>query len=223
MTWCGLPIFAGDWRELHGDEAGEIIGEIHSAALDRRGDLIRNAHIERLRAIPLACYPGATLIEAQARIGDQPGLSNHIRGPWGLVTLDGGSAVLHDLNEIEGALTLDSEAAARDYHALFCNTVRGDSGRFLTLTDPNGLLWHAPPEDAIFAAITIGVKIRRGAEGWKIEAPVAYGETLFVAEFELTPNGIIEMVNDWPVVEGMPVVVEEWRSQFRLPPQRRVI
>jgi len=223
MEWCGLPIFAGEWRDLEGDEASRIIGEIHAAAFDRRGDLIRDAHIEAVRAMPLACYPGATLIEAQARIGDRPGLSNHIIGPWGLVTLDGCSAVIHDLNEMEGGLTLETEAAVRDYHALFCNTVRGEDGRFLTLTDPNALLWHAPPEDAIFAAITIGVKVSAGEEGWKIEAPIAYGAALFVAEFQLMPSGMIEMVDDWPVVEGMPVVVEEWLSQFRLPPQRRAM
>lgn len=219
--WCGLPIIEGDWREIERDRFAMLVGEIHSAALDRRGALIRDAAIDRLRELPLACYPGATLIEAQARVGgNQPGLSNHILGPWGLVTLDGGSAVIHDLNDVEGALCLDSEAAARAYHALFCNTVRGDDGRFLTLTDPNALLWRAAPEDAIFAAITIGVQVQPIAEGWKIEAPIAYGSALFVADFELTGNGMMEMVDDHPVAQAMPILAETWIGQFRLPPQR---
>ena len=220
--WCGRPIIAGDWRELEGDEARSMANEILSAALDRRGDLIRDARIERIRAIPLACYPGATLVEAQARLGERIGLSNHLHGSWGLVTLDGGSAVIHDLNA-EGALSLDSEDAARAYHALFCNTVRGENGRFHVLTDANELLWSAPPDDAIFAAITIGVCVRRSASGWEIESPIVYEDALFAARFELTPDGMIEMVDDDPVAQGMPIVGESWRAQFRLPPQRLTV
>jgi hypothetical protein len=216
--WCGAPIIAGDWRELEGDEARAMADAIRSAALDRRGDLIREDRIDRVRVLPIACYPGGLLVEAQVHIGDETGLSNHLHGPWGLVTLDGGSAVIHDLND-EGALSLDTEEAARAYHALFCNSVRGDDGRFHTVTDPNELLWYAPPDDAIFAAITIGVRIERTEAGWEIESPVAYAGTMFVARFELTPDGMIEMVDDAPIAEELPIAVETWRAQCRFPPQ----
>ena len=220
--WCGRPIIAGDWRELEGDAFREMVDEIRSAALDRRGALIRDAAIERLRVLPIACYPGATLVEAQARIDGTPGLSNHLKGPWGVITLNGESEPIHDLND-EAALSLETEEKARAYHALFCNTVRGDQGRFHVLTDPNELLWRAAPDDAIFAAITIGVRVKRTEAGWEIEAPIVYEDNLFVACFELAMDGTIEMVDDDPVAAEMPIVGETWTAQFRLPPQRRVV
>lgn len=216
--WCARPVIAGDWRELEGEEAKAMGAEIRSAAFDRRGALIREERVERLRAMPIACYPGAGLVEAQVRIGDDTALSNHLHGPWGVVTLDGGSAVIHDLNE-DGALSLETEAEARAYHALFCNTVRGDDGRFHTLTDPNELLWYAAPDDAVFAAITIGVRVDRVEGGWTIEGPIAYAGNLFVARFELKRDGMIEMVDDHPVAEALPVAAESWRAQYRFPPR----
>jgi hypothetical protein len=216
--WCGPPVIAGAWTELEGVEALTMAHEI-GAAPDSMSDLVRDFQVERLRVLPLPCYPGALLVEMQARMEDRVGLSNHLYGSWGMVTLDGGSAVIHDINEIEDALTLDTEEAARAYHALFCNTVRGEDGRFQTIVDPNDLVWRAPPDDAIFATITIGQKFRRNGSGWEIESPIAYGDTMFVAHFQLTAGGMVEMVDDDPVAHEMPIAPERWDRQFRIPPR----
>jgi len=216
--WCGPPIIAGDWAELEGAEALTMAYEI-GAALDQRSELVNDVKVERLRVLPLACYPGAILVEMQARLGEQTGLSNHLYGPWGLVTLDGSSAPIHDINEIEGALSLRTEEEARAYHALFCNTVRGDDGRFQTVASTADLVWTAAPDDAVFAAITIGIEVRKTASGWEIESPIAYAGTMFVSRFELTRGGLIEMVDDQPVEDDLRIARESWAVQFRIPPR----
>lgn len=218
-AWCGPPIFGGEWIELEGVEALTMAHEI-GAATGGRDDLAPDARIERLRVRDIVCYPGAMLIEVQALIGEQRGLANHLYGPWGLVTLDGGSAVIHDLNEIEGALALDTEAQARDYLLLFCNTVRGGDGRFQIATMPEPLAWlpGAAPDEAVLATISHPLKLRRNDDddGWLSEAPILYGTTLFYATFAMSRIGMIEMVDDDPVDE-VQVAPEAWVAPYRVP------
>jgi hypothetical protein len=217
-AWCGPPIFGGDWIELEGAEALTLAYEI-GAATGGRDDLTTDARIELLRVRDIACYPGAMLIEAQALVGERRGLSNHLYGPWGLVTLDGSSAVLHNLNETEGTLSLETEAQVRDYQLLFCNTVRGGDGRFQIATMPEPLPWlpGAAPDDAVLATISHPIRLSRNAEGgWKSEAPVLYGTTLFYAKFQIAPNGMMEMVDDEPV-DQVEVLPEDWGTPYRFP------
>ncbi|MBX3593586.1 hypothetical protein [Sphingomonas sp.] len=224
--WCAAPIIPGDWSELHGADALTMTFEIGAGfdRLDASPDIagaqpFDDLRIERLRARPLACYPGGLLIEVQARIGEQLGLSNHLYGPWGMHLLDGGSAVLHDLNDVDGALSLETLPQALDYHRLFCNVVRGDEGRFRVIAAPEQVAWHAGADPGAETLALLDRPVQaRGVPGfWSIASPVFYGGALFRARFELQRNGMIEMVDDEPLETPFPAEAESWIGPFRIP------
>ena len=218
--WCGPPVVPGGWVELDGADALTLAHEIGAATAGAPG-LIGDIAVERLRVLPLPCYPDGMLVEMQARFGEERGLSNHLYGPWGLVTLDGTSAAIHDLNAIDGALALRTQEEAAAYHLLFCNVVRGDEGRFRVVAPPEEMGWKAgaAPDAGVSACLEAPVRLRRGPDGWRIHAPVFYAGALIDARFSLSDSGMIEMVEEEPVAADLAVGAERWIGQFRLPPE----
>ncbi|MDF7776483.1 hypothetical protein P1X14_14605 [Sphingomonas sp. AOB5] len=216
--WCGPPIFHGQWTELTGAEALTMAHEI-GVSVSENPSLVQDARIERTRVRALPCYPGAILIEAQAQFGERRGLSNHIYGSWGMVTLDGASAVLHDLNAIPGALVLETEEQVAAYHLLFCNVVRGEEGRFRLVGPHEPAEWTdgPKPDDAVFATMSSPILISRKPDHWAAEAALLYGTSLFYAHFEIGTNGMIEMMDDRPIASDPPLRRESWSAQFRIP------
>lgn len=222
-NWIGPPIFAGTWTELAGEDALTVADRIGAGLRPTLpGECVNDYRIQRIRARRVACYPRLLLVESQARLGDDAriGLANHLFVPGEVWTLGGSSAPFHDANE-RGWLDLSSDAAVADYARLFCNLVRGDDGRFQLLESITDVAWLAGGtiDDAVHAAVAIGMRIDRDAAGARIEAPVFYGDTLFVAKFRLEANGMIEMTDDEPIAAGLPIARETWDRQFRLPPR----
>lgn len=216
--WPVPPLMAGAWRDLDPPLAGEL-GERLVKLQWRRIDFAGVGPMRRFRVFPLTCYPDWLSVEALAPGG---GMADAVvwmlYGPLGAVSIDGGSEILHELNDT-GALAIATPEAAAEYVRLFTSAVHGDEGPFAIIENRERLaeltgsalddgspihdLTRSVPEDGP----PIRKKLRpveispREGDGWDAKACVLYGDALFDATFALTPNGMIEMIDDVPLMQ----------------------
>ncbi len=123
--------------------------------------------------------------------------------------LDGSSAPIHDANEAD-PINL-TEPKVLEYLRFFCYFVHGDEGPFLIVEDINHpALDTAKLSDAtrkvIEGALRPAAFETKTDEGnFEASAMVLYGNALFSARFSMSPNGMIEMIDDEPIAADLPV------------------
>jgi len=123
--------------------------------------------------------------------------------------LDGSSAPIHDANEAD-PITV-TEAKALEYLKFFCYFVHGDEGPFLIVEDINHPAIDKARLDDATRKVIEGALRPAAFEGKTDEgnleasAMVLYGNALFSARFSISPNGMIEMIDDEPVAADLPV------------------
>lgn len=214
FAWSSPPSTAGDWRELPQRDAAAVlalIGRWHRVG--ERGVPFPLAHAcDRVRTRALACYDGALLVEVQGVSGNgRVGIAAFLLSDDGVHAIDGKALWLHERNELFGA-GLDTPGSRLDYLRLFCTRVHGDEGAFWPLESADDLLPRAFDADAVHAACATHaapiLPCGFDDEGRRLfRATIAYDQGLFTAVFALTPDGIIEMIDDEPIASGLPVRV----------------
>jgi len=123
--------------------------------------------------------------------------------------LDGSSAPIHDANEADPISV--TEAKALEYLKFFCYFVHGDEGPFLIVEDINHAALDKSKLDDSTRKVIEGALRPAAFEGKTDEgnleasAMVLYGNALFSARFSISPNGMIEMIDDEPVAADLPV------------------
>lgn len=128
-----------------------------------------------------------------------------------LTRLDGTSPPIHQINA-EAPIKL-TEDNILDYLRFFCFFVRGDAGPFLVseTMDTYGL-----PEnmDETTSKAVAGVLRPASYEGknedghYLCDAIVFYANALFLANFAIQQTGMIEMLEDDPLVQDLPMMVD---------------
>ena len=216
MDWSRPPCVAGEWRELEPEAAADFL--IIASAACRFGDektpLALAYYCDRVRVRDMACHGEAVMAEVQGyAAGGRPGLATLYMTPRSITAGDGGSAWIHDLNDREQP-RLHSEEACTDYLRLFLNQVRNEGKRFEPVETETELPARARDAEALSRLIAPHVQpIRRfgvGDDGvFILKATVCYGDALFTAVFQLSPNGMIEMIDDHELMAGLPVLPEE--------------
>jgi AAA+ superfamily predicted ATPase len=138
------------------------------------------------------------------------------------VWLDGSSGPIHDVNEREGVKLTDGTVL--DYLRFFTFFLRSSEGAFNLIEAPSEIVTRAHDEhdDAWFEAkrdvldfetaqlwlrlqtvrsrvVPIAIRKEKDPDGrWVIDASVAYGGELFKAAFAVSPDGLVEMLEDRP-------------------------
>jgi hypothetical protein len=218
--WIDSPLIVAEWRELRGADALALLGRI-----ERSGAAPHLAHmgdydVERMRAARLDCYRDTLLIELQAVLhpDGERGIATFLYAPGGFIPLAGSSTSFHRLNAT-GALAVDTEARAMQYCRLFCAGTHGERGAFEFVDGPQSLRLRADAtlDDAAQTACTRGHAVEPQAEGeWKIAATLQYDGTLFASHFLIHLSGAIEMMDDEPLIETLPVRPIAQTGPFRL-------
>ncbi len=123
--------------------------------------------------------------------------------------LNGTSPPIHDLNSKVPITITDDNVL--EYLRFFCFFVRGEEGPFYiaeTMDDPN------MPEDQATRSV-VGGTIRpatyegKNEKGYYLcDAVVFYSNALFIANFEIQPGGMIEMLDDEPIAGELPAKIE---------------
>jgi hypothetical protein len=128
-----------------------------------------------------------------------------------LFRLNGTSPPIHEVNA--KAPIKVNEQNVLDYLRFFCFFVRGEEGPFYvaeSMADPN-----IPTQmDDTTRSVIEGTVRSAAFEGkneqghYLCEAVVFYSNALFLANFAVQPTGMIEMLDDDPIVADLPVRIE---------------
>lgn len=128
-----------------------------------------------------------------------------------LTRLDGTSPPIHQMNA-EAPIKL-TEDNILDYLRFFCFFVRGDEGPFLVseTMDTYGLPQNmdATTSKAIEGVLRPATYEGKNEDGhYLCDAIVFYSNALFLANFAIQQSGMIEMLEDDPLVQDLPVKVD---------------
>jgi len=138
-----------------------------------------------------------------------------------LYRLSGTASPIHEVNaRVPIRLNEDN---VLDYVRFFCYFVRGDEGPFYIAEDPDRL--NLPPSidphvhDLLAEVLRPATYKGRGDGGvFLCDATVFYGNSLFRSTFGVRPTGMIEMLTDEPIPEGLPI---RTYSPIAFPPRSR--
>jgi hypothetical protein len=128
-----------------------------------------------------------------------------------LTRLDGTSPPIHMMNA-EAPIKV-TEDNVLDYLRFFCFFVRGDEGPFL-ISETMESYGLPQADDTTMKAIE-GVLRPASYEGknadghYLCDAIVFYSNALFLSNFAVQPSGMIEMMEDDPLVTDLPVRVDK--------------
>ena len=128
-----------------------------------------------------------------------------------LYRLNGTSPPIHEVNN-KGFVTVTEENVL-DYLRFFCFFVRGEEGPFLISEDANDPL--LPEMDEATKNAFANVLRPASYEGkdekgnFRCDAVVFYSNALFLANFSIQPTGMIEMLDDEPILADLPIRVDQ--------------
>lgn len=207
--WPTPPLMSGRWHDLDAELTAALRDRLVGTEVRCR-PLVYAGRMLAYRAKPLVFWPKFLWIDALLETKEGHAAAAFLYGPYGALPLDGTSEIIHDINEV-GFLDLKSPEIVADYLRFFCCAVRGDEGAFHLIEDVARFAeltgGAAPPE--ILAANARPLAIAPSADGWRAEALVVYGTTLYRSQFAISADGIIEMVDDEPLASGLaPVMIE---------------
>ncbi|MEL6167779.1 MAG: hypothetical protein AAFR35_03760 [Pseudomonadota bacterium] len=208
------PCLPEPWALLDPEDRALLVRRLEEFGLAP----LKNRRIGAVRVRPLEAYSGWMLVDlavteplvpevlrpdpdAEVSYG-RGGVVSVLYGPGGATVLDGASAVIHEVNRSFG-VDLSTDAAALDYLRYFCFFVHGDLGPFALL---------GSAADCVATKKVKGLKAKvkppllvgdpdPETRNRKAAATVLYGQSLFAAEFEIRPDGMIEMLDDTVLAE----------------------
>lgn len=121
--------------------------------------------------------------------------------------LNGTSSPIYDANEL-ATLNLTPDTVV-DYVRFFCFFVHGDAGPFLLFEslppDCSGRESIEQKRQELAAYIQPAKLVERTSSGaFRVSAIVLYDNCIFDAKFDVMPDGVIEMIDDNPLVGDVP-------------------
>jgi hypothetical protein len=129
-----------------------------------------------------------------------------------LYRLNGTSPPIHEVNG-KGFININ-EGNVLEYLRFFCFFVRGEEGPFLISEDLSNPNLPADMDDAtknafqnVLRPASFEGKDEKG--NFRCDAVVFYSNALFIANFSVQPGGMIEMLDDEPILTDLPIRVEQ--------------
>jgi hypothetical protein len=198
-----------NWVKVTGEEKEGFIEQVdpidgkHKASVDTTSVSWRQ----------LSFYENIVLIRVQDDSWEKKGLIVYYLAREGqLYRLNGTSPPIHEVNEV--APIKVTEENILEYLRFFCFFVRGEEGPFLIVEDINNPYLPKAKLDegslkAIEGAIRPATYEGKNDEGhYMCDGIVYYSNALFIANFAIQSSGMIEMLDDDPVVADLPAKVD---------------
>jgi len=186
--------------------AAVAIAQIYKAIQRQAPKRFANARIPSARCATLPFYSRYRL--ADLRLAGIEGIDGMTRAfvlyaDDEVIWLDGSSAPVHHANEKEKLQLADD--AILDYVRYFMFFVHGESSAFVLVESADSLSTGSATDEAL-AARRVMVAPLTALPGedrgrFRVEATVAYDDTLFKAHFAVQRDGQIEMTDDSPLGE----------------------
>lgn len=187
----------------------EIIGETIDASL-----LISESTIVETRRAPF--NPNIELLRVSDTNWDKPAHVFYIRAEDNLFRLNGTSPPIHEVNKKYKIQLNDDNILS--YLSFFCFFVRGEEGPFLILNDINNPLLpkelYLPENIEIYEKLkSIISKPRYWGKtetgNFVVSAQIFYGNAIFLAKLLIQPSGMIDMLDDEPILTDLPFIVNQ--------------
>lgn len=219
--WSRAPGVPGDWTDLEPEAAAEVLSLIgaHHRVGSARAPFPLAGFCDRVRTLPLRCHGGIMLIETQGRIsGGAIGIASFVLTEDKVLAVDGTSIWIHDLNDAVGP-HLQDEGARLDYIRLFMNCVRHEGERFQPAESFEDLADRATDAHALRDLCAGHARVIEpagfDAEGrWLFLLVVCHYQGFFATGLALTPDGLIEMIDDTMLTDDVPVRSERMDGLF---------
>lgn len=219
--WSRSPGLPGDWTDLPPEAAAEVLRLIgaHHRVGSTRVPFPLAGFCDRVRTRPLRCHGGGMLIETQGRVsGGATGIAAFVLTENKVLAVDGTSVWIHDLNDAVGP-HLHDEDARLDYIRLFMNCVRHEGERFQPMESFEDLADRATDIDALRDLCAGHVRAIEpagfDAEGrWLYLLVVCHRQGFFATGLALSPDGVVEMIDDTLLADEVPVRSERMDGLF---------
>jgi hypothetical protein len=196
------------WNAVEGEELAGFLAQVGTVDGKHR----TSADTTKVAWRTLPFYEQVVLIRLTDKTWLPDNLSIFYLANQGQLTrLDGTSPPIHQTNADAPVRINDDNVL--DYLRFFCFFVRGEDGPFLVAESMDTFGMPRNIDDASRKAIegTIrGASFEgKNAEGfWLCDAIVFYSNALFFSNFSVQPSGMIEMTDDDPLLQDMPVRVD---------------
>ena len=209
--WVLPPLFSAPWRALAGEERRKEIARLKQ---EDRLSAFGSADLRRMRSLDLSFYPNATLYELElARPGGSVGIFTYIRQNEAFVRLDGHSPQIHQLSR-SAPIRIDTLQEAVAFLRFFMGAVQGKDGVFMVVDGVTDVPWlpsatSSQKQQAQRDIQRLAVEASPSG-GWRAKATVRYRDALFIATIWIKPDGMVEMLDDNPIVEDLPVRIDRF-------------
>ena len=124
-----------------------------------------------------------------------------------MVVLDWTNEPIYILNQ-QAPIQLNADNIAEYVHFFF-TYVRGKHGRFIVTENVDDINWKEDPPPQARKAITkmlLPVTLKEEKNGnFYLEVTMMFRDSLFKADVEVQPNGLVSLSNEKLLVEDMPV------------------
>lgn len=204
MRWPTPPL-VGPWHEL-----AEDVADAFRVVLESDGSFASAAcppgEIGAFRVHPLLFWPDWMWVDALIEeTGAASKVISFLYGPHGPHILDGTSRIFHDVNDLI-SIRIEQAEAVCDYLRVFCSAVRMEDKPFFIIESPGRLQQLIYPFDLPESAVPLARPLEavRRRDGWKIHALVLFGATLFEATFLISTYGLVDMIDDKLLTDGLP-------------------
>lgn len=147
---------------------------------------------------------------------DQPGALFGLAGAGKVAMLDGSNQAIYEVNA-KAPIKLTAENVAA-YAIFFFDFVRGRHGHFIIIERPEEVPWLPRATEADKAKVNAEIHplICRGIgdDGrYALDAKVLFKDALFKTTIRVARDGTIELTEEEPIFEGLPVLTEEVVSE----------
>lgn len=211
VAWTMGPLFQGAWQTLTGDERRSEIATLKAMKVT---DWLANADVRRLRRVSLDFYEGTTLYELEIGAGGgKVGALDYLRRQNLVMLVNGQSSNIYGMNTT-APLRIDTAQRAAAYLRFFMAAVQGPRGIFRVVDEPEDLPWTstaaAKNQASLVKAIRPWEMQPSGAGGWRAMGTVSYNAGLLLANFELRPNGMVDLEGRQQLADQLPVAIERF-------------
>lgn len=200
LSWPGPPVTPGLWVQPAPEATLSLLRQIAGGGLPPLPPAVC-----RLRVQPSPFQADVLLVEVLVR----PGASRlYALGVDFIAQFDGASPVVHEINRHARPLLAELDAV-HAYLIYFGNVVCGDDGTFQVVER----LEDVPPFDGgetvrriLLAGIETPVPLARHDNGAQdVEATMLYGGGLFRVIFRVSPDGMVEIIEDDILAADLPI------------------
>lgn len=213
LSWPLKPVFPGVWsRPSRGCSDGLIramLAQSMSAVLLRGG-------VSDIRSAPSPFTAGVEVYEVLLNLGRTAGSAIIALHKDIVISFDGTAPPIHGMNAVLPPSLNDSESVGA-YLRFFCACVCGEEGDFSVIDSLADLIPMPDRDPGALKGLAEQIqplRVERDEKdgGFLCFATVKYSHALFHSQFKVFQSGMIEMRDDTPFAQDLPLL----RTGFRL-------